>query len=325
MAYVEARAAQRRGDARRQRNVRSLLRITLAVAAILAATIAVIRQPTLTALPFRATTRASAQHLRDDVRVLTSAPRDAAHSAWAAQYIAREFAAAGARVTEQPFIARRGTYRNVIAEFGPRDGKLLIVGAHYDSFGDTGANPGADDNASGVAGLLEIARILKTTPPERPVMLVAYANEEPPFFGSEQMGSAVHAASVAKRDVEAMICLEMIGYFAAQQTWTTPVLAAIYPNRGDFIAVTGGWSDRSLARQVKRAIGTNVVSFTGPRAMLDASDQRNYWARGHTAVMVTDTAYLRNPNYHTRRDTAATLDYARMAKVVDGVANAALH
>jgi Zn-dependent M28 family amino/carboxypeptidase len=306
--------------------MRSLLRISLAVAAILAAVVVIIRQPTFTTLPLNAATRASAERLRDDVRVLTSAPRDAAHSAWAAQYIARAFTAAGARVTEQLFVARRGSYRNVIAEFGPRDEKqpLLIVGAHYDSFGDTGANPGADDNASGVAGLLEIARILKTTPPKSPVMLVAYANEEPPFFGSEQMGSAVHAESVAKRTVAGMICLEMIGYFAAHQTWTTPVLAAMYPSRGDFIAVTGGWSDRALARHVKRAIGGNTVSFTGPRSMLDASDQRSYWARGTTAVMVTDTAYLRNPNYHTAHDTALTLDYERLARVVDGVANAVI-
>lgn len=304
--------------------MRSLVRITIAVAVIIGAAVAVVRQPTLPALPFVATTHASAERLREDVRVLTSHPRDAAHSAWAAQYIAQQFAATGARVSEQPFVARRGTYRNVIAEFGPCEGKLLIIGAHYDSFGDTGVNPSADDNASGVAGLLEIARILKTTPPKTPVMLVAYANEEPPFFGSEQMGSAVHAESVARRDVAGMLCLEMIGYFTEHQPWTTPVLAAIYPSRGDFIAVTGGWDDRSLARHVKRAIGTNVVSFTGSRSMLDASDQRNYWSRGVRAVMVTDTAYQRNPNYHTARDTASSLDYRRMARVVDGVANAAL-
>ena len=101
--------------------------------------------------------------------------------------------------------------------------------------------------------------------------------------------------------------------------------SALYPSRGDFIAVGGGWADRALTRQVKRALrgaGMRAYSFTGPRSTLDASDQRNYWARGWPAALVTDTAYLRNPHYHTRDDTASTLDYVRMAKVVDGVFSA---
>ncbi|MCU1228835.1 MAG: peptidase [Acidobacteria bacterium] len=310
--------------------LRSLLRIFLAVAIIIGAVIVVVRQPTITSLPFRPATRASAARLREDLRVLTSAPRDAEHSAWEADYIAHELTAAGGRLTSQPFAARGATFRNVVAAFGPRDNRQppLIVGAHYDAFGDAGNYPGADDNASGTAGLLELARILGRTPPATPVLIVAFANEEPPFFASEEMGSAIHAASIEGQPIAGMICLEMIGYYTAHQNWTTPVLGAIYPSHGDFIAVTGGWSDRTLARHVKRAIagagGIGVVSFTGPRSMLDASDQRNYWARGRTAVMVTDTAYLRNPNYHTARDTAATLDYSRMARVVDGIANAVL-
>ena len=125
-----------------------------------------------------------------------------------------------------------------------------------------------------------------------------------------------------------MICLEMIGYFSEKQSWPNPLFAPIYPSRGDFIGVGGGWSDRALAREVKRAISAAsdlpVVSFSGPRETSDASDHRNYWSHGWPAVMVTDTAFLRNPNYHTARDTADTLDYQRMARVVDGVFNAAL-
>lgn len=139
------------------------------------------------------------------------------------------------------------------------------------------------------------------------------------------MGSYVHAASLAG-SVD-MISLEMIGHYAERQAWASWVLRALYGNRGDFIAVTGGWDDRVLARHVKKAIagsgGMRVVSFTAPRELSDASDQRNYWRRGYCAVMVTDTAYLRNPNYHTARDTAGTLDYTRMARVVDGVFTAA--
>jgi Zn-dependent M28 family amino/carboxypeptidase len=215
----------------------------------------------------------------------------------------------------------------VIAEFGPAGGDVLVVGAHYDAFVETGPLPGADDNASGTAGLLELARLLGTRRVDRPVILVAYANEEPPFFGSEAMGSAIHAESLAAtgRRVRGMICLEMIGYFSPRQTWPNRLFALIYPSRGDFIGVAGGWSDRQLARDVKRAmLGANidVVSFSGPRATSDASDHRNYWPHGWPAVMITDTAFLRNPNYHTNRDTAETLDYAKMAAVVDGVLNA---
>ncbi|MEA2337294.1 MAG: hypothetical protein QOE82_1301, partial [Thermoanaerobaculia bacterium] len=180
----------------------------------------------------------------------------------------------------------------------------------------------------GTAGLLELAHLLGAAHPSEPLMLVAYTNEEPPFFGSEEMGSAVHAASLARahRAVKGMICLEMIGYYAPQQSWPAPMFSLLYPNRGDFIAIAGGWSDRQLARWLKRGVlgagGIPVVSFTGPRETSDASDQRNYWSRGWPAVVVTDTAFLRNPNYHTSGDTAMTLDYRRMAAVVDGVFNA---
>jgi hypothetical protein len=156
----------------------------------------------------------------------------------------------------------------------------------------------------------------------------AYATEEPPFFGSAQMGSAVHANSLRTdgRRVRGMICLEMIGYFSGEQTWPSALFALLYPARTDFIAVGGGWQDRELTRHVKRAIdgagGVRVVSFTGSRETSDASDHRNYWSHGWPAVIVTDTAFLRNPNYHTSGDTAATLDYDRMARVVDGIFSA---
>jgi Zn-dependent M28 family amino/carboxypeptidase len=251
----------------------------------------------------------------------------------AASYIANHFQAAGARVSKQTFEARGRSYTNVIGKFGPNDSlePILVIGAHYDAFGETGALPGADDNASGTAGLMEIARLLSDAPLRTPVMLVAFANEEPPIFGSEDMGSAVHARSLvdAERPVRGMICLEMIGYFSEEQSWPNWLFDLVYPSSGDFIGVAGSWSDWRLARTVKRAIagtgGIRVVSFTGPRETSDASDHRNYWSHGWQAVMITDTAFLRNPNYHTRNDTAETLDYERMSRVVDGVANAVIH
>jgi Peptidase family M28 len=318
--------------------VRSLLRIAIAVAVIaaigLAALWLVLRQPDWKSLPFRGTIRTQPERLKQHVVYLTETvhPRNADHPAnlqHAADYIAQRFRDARGRTSLQTFTARGNLYANVVARWGPDDPSIpvLVIGAHYDAFGDL---PGADDNASGTAGLLELARLLGVHRIPSPVMLVAYSTEEPPFFGSEQMGSAVHAQSLAAErvPVHGMINLEMIGYFAGRQTWPNALFEWFYPDQGDFIGVVGGWQDRELARFVKRAIagagGVPVVSFTGPRETSDASDHRNYWSHGWRAVVVTDTAFLRNPNYHTARDTAGTLDYERMARVVDGVFNAAL-
>jgi len=303
--------------------VKRIVRILLVVIVIVAISAAFVRQPVLTSLPYRSTFHADPHALETNVRFLADNRR-----AGAPEYIANQFRLAGGVVTEQAFLVRKQTFHNVIATFGPSDpnAPVIVLGAHYDAFNDL---PAADDNASGTAGLLELARLLGTAKLSRPITLVAYPNEEPPFFASENMGSAVHAESLAHRDVEAMICLEMIGYFGHEQMWHSWVLSLLYPNDGNFIGVTGGWNDRQLARTVKRAIlGTHevdVLSFTGPHEMLDASDQRNYWSRGWRAVMVTDTAYVRNPNYHTIHDTPETLDYKRMAGVVDGVFSAVIH
>jgi peptidase M28-like protein len=316
--------------------IRVVVAVTLISGAGILALAVALRQPTITRRPFHGSMRADEAVLQKHVQFLTEnvRPRNASHPEnldRTITYIADGFRAAGARTMIQTFEARKKHYANVVGEFGraATSDAVLVVGAHYDAFGDT--LPGADDNASGTAGLLELARLLGRHRVQRPVMLVAYANEEPPFFGSDAMGSAIHATSLAaaRRPVRGMICLEMIGYFSADQTWPNAFFELIYPSRGDFIGVTGGWSDRHLARTVKSAIagagGIRVVSFSGPRENSDASDQRNYWRHGWTAVVVTDTAYLRNPNYHTSSDTADTLDYRTMARVVDGVLNSVLY
>lgn len=321
---------------------RSILRIAAAVVVLsavgLAALAAALRQPTFTTLPFRGSARADATMLRKHVEFLTSEVRPRStrrpdNLARTAEYISAHFRAATARTSLQTFEVDGQTYSNVVAHFGPTKAQRspLVVGAHYDAFGATGDLPGADDNASGTAGLIELARLLAGSELERPVVLVAFVNEEPPFFASEHMGSAVHAQSLsdARQSVHGMICLEMIGYFADDQSWPNALFALLYPRRGDFIGLTGGWTDRHLARTVKRSIagagGIRVVSYSGFRETADASDHRNYWTRGWNAVMVTDTAYLRNPHYHTRRDVAESLNYTKMARVVDGVLNATLH
>jgi hypothetical protein len=260
--------------------LRSILRIltsSVAFTVLLASVAAIlIRQPVRVARVQRVMPRVDAARLRRHVAFMctTGRPRDADHSDHqriAVEYIANELLKAGARVHEERFLARRNEYANVVADFGPDDKAqpLLIVGAHYDTFGDL---PGADDNASGSAALIELARLLGRTQLTHPIELVAFANEEPPFFASDEMGSAVHAASLvaSKRRVEGMICLEMVGYFQGTQNSDSFVLDLLYPSKGDFVAVAGGWNDRALTRRVKKgllATGMRAVSFTGPRTI----------------------------------------------------------
>ncbi len=217
--------------------------------------------------------------------------------------------------------------RTFIARFGPRHGPLLVIGAHYDAFGTT---PGADDNASGVAALLELVRLLAATPPSKPVELVAYSLEEPPYFRTEAMGSWSHARAlqVTGREVRLMLAVEMIGYYrdtAGSQSFPIKSLGALYPDTGNFIAVVGRLGDFATMRRVKGlfmgASELPVETINAPPGVpgIDYSDHLNYWRLGMPALMVTDTAFLRNPNYHGPGDTPDTLDYERMAKVVQAL------
>lgn len=204
----------------------------------------------------------------------------------------------------------------------------LVVGAHYDSAPGT---PGADDNATGVAALLELARLLGSVPREHAVELVFYSLEEPPYFRTAEMGSAVHAAR--STELFGMICLEMLGYYSTapdSQKLPTPVLAARYPTRGDFLLVVGRPQDQWLVDRVYGAMAVApelpIYAFVASASVrgVDFSDHQSYWAQGVPAVMITDTAFLRNPNYHRRGDRAATIDYARLAAAVEGLAAAVL-
>ena len=251
-----------------------------------------------------------------------------------ARYIERHMASAGGRVQRQNYPVDERTYANIIAEFGPKDGSVVIVGAHYDSNGETDQGtplytPGADDNASGVAGLLALADLLGRHPPARRVQLVAYCLEEPPFFRTTHMGSAVHATRTHDDGVSVlgMISLEMIGRFSdapGSQTYPADILKLAYPNTGDFISIVGRFQDMGLTRTIKAAmLGASDLPVYSISALpvvpgVDYSDHRNYWPYGYEAVMVTDTAFHRNTDYHTEDDTADRLDYNRMAKVVQG-------
>lgn len=271
--------------------------------------------------------------LEAHVRMLsvTLAPRD--HESVrnlnsVAAYIGRQFTAAGGRAGEQVFHVDQLAYRNVTVQFGPESGERIVVGAHYDA---ADRLPGADDNASGVAGLIELARILGRSPPSIRVELVAYTLEEPPHYGTANMGSAIHAAALkqAGEAVRAMISLEMIGFFRdaeGSQGYPVTGLSLLYPSQGNFISIVGDYGSVGTVRTMKaamiRAASLPVKSMNGPAFVPGVgalSDHMNYRLEGYRAVMVTDTAFFRNPNYHLASDTADTLDYKRMAQVVQGV------
>jgi Zn-dependent M28 family amino/carboxypeptidase len=268
----------------------------------------------------RESSSADAGRLEARVRRLVEdySPRDLYHPenlAGAAGWIAGQFERAGARVSGQPFAVEGQSYRNVIGSFGPETEEVVVVGAHYDASGHT---PGADDNASGVAGLLELADIFSGIKLGRRVELVAYALEEMPFV----RGSAVHARSLRKScfRVRGMLCLEMIGYFRDEPgSQELPPEVGRLPgaDRGNFIALVG---DRPrFVERVENAMKSGgelpVYSTTVP---FDLSDHVSYREAGFPAVMITDTAFFRNPNYHRQTDTPDTLDYERMAEVANG-------
>ncbi len=247
----------------------------------------------------------------------------------AADYIRSRWQELGLAVHEQQFEIEGRTFRNLLVRLGTSSRPLLVVGAHYDV---AGAQPGADDNASGVAALLELARALseRKQPLRRPVELVAFTLEEPPYFRTPHMGSAVHAHALVEREepVKAMISLEMIGYFTdapGSQQFPHPLLGSIYPTRGDYVCVVadlGSWAlTRAVKARMKGGGSVPVWSLNGPAAIpgIDFSDHQSYWDEGIQAVMVTDSAFYRNRNYHRPTDTADTLDYQRMAQVVRGV------
>ncbi len=244
-----------------------------------------------------------------------------------ADYIKYEFIQTNAVVSQQTYQVNGNTYRNVIAEFGPDSEERIVVGAHYDTAGPL---PGADDNASGVAGLIELAHLLARQQPPLRVELVAFTLEEPPYFRTPNMGSSVHAKSLRTQNkrVRAMLCLEMIGYFSDEpnsQHFPAAALSAFYPSTGNYIGVVGRLSDWSLVRHIKatmrNASHLPVYSINAPSFVsgVDFSDHVNYWDAGYSALMITDTAFYRNRHYHTAQDTPEKLDYKRMAMVVEGV------
>ncbi|MCE9683632.1 M28 family peptidase [Halomonas alkalisoli] len=249
----------------------------------------------------------------------------------AADYIEHAFREAGHEPLRQAVPTGNREFHNVEVRLpGERQGaEVLVVGAHYDT---VRGSPGADDNASGVAVLLELARLLQDVTLDRSLHLVAFVNEEMPFFGTDAMGSLRYARQARQEgmDITGMISLEMLGYYtdAPGSQYHPPLLGHFYPDRGDFVAFIGNLSSRSLVRQVIGAFRESAQvpseGLAAPELIGDIrrSDHWAFWEMGYPAMMITDTANFRNPHYHGPEDTPDRLDYDTMARVTEGLASA---
>lgn len=246
----------------------------------------------------------------------------------AEDYIRDDFAHRGGEVAAQTTTQHGVASSNLEATCRgtERPDEIILVGAHYDT---VPGSPGADDNASAVAALLELARLHSASPSRRTVRYVAFTNEEPPFFHTGSQGSRIYARAARERgdDIRVMLSLEMLGYYrdepGSQQY--PPLFRWFYPDRGNFIALVSNFRSRPQMRRVARAF-RGASDFPLEHAATFAfvpgvawSDHLSFWKSGYPALMVTDTAFFRNPHYHTPADTPGTLDYERLAAVTQGL------
>ncbi len=242
-------------------------------------------------------------------------------------YIHVEFSKYAEEVSFQNFEVNGNTYKNVISVFGKENKETIVIGAHYDVCGN---QDGADDNASGVAGLLELSRLLENQKLKYRIELVAYTLEEPPFFRTKNMGSYIHAKKLKEENINVygMICLEMIGYFKDSensQSYPLPQMTQLYGNTADFITVVGkdtpSLFKKKFAENFTQQDFIKAYSIFAPESMegIDFSDHLNYWGFGFDAIMITDTAFFRNKNYHEDTDTIDTLDPKKIVEVINAV------
>lgn len=247
----------------------------------------------------------------------------------AERYIADSMRELGYEVRRQNYEAQGVDCANleVAIEGSTHAGEIVLAGAHYDT---VPGSPGADDNASGVAAVIELARLLRGTTPSRTTRLVAFVNEEPPFFFWGEMGSKVYARAARARgdDIRVMLSLEMLGCYSDEKgsQGYPPLLKHFYPAQGNYIAFVSNLRSRRALRNVIDAF-RSASDFPAEKLAAPAlvpgigwSDQLSFWREGYPAAMVTDTAFHRYRHYHQPTDTPEKLDYARMARVVEGLA-----
>ncbi len=247
----------------------------------------------------------------------------------AATYIEQQLHSYGYASRRQTFTASGDTFANIEAEVRgvQHPEKILVIGAHYDTAGNL---PGANDNGSGVAATLELAREFATAKPARTIRWVFFANEEPPYFQTPEMGSYVYAKRCRERneDIAAMLSLETIGFYTDQRgSQTYPIgFHPNYPDRGNFLGFVADVKSifllRTALKTFRRATSLPAQGVAAPSSITGIawSDHWSFWQFGYKALMLTDTAPFRYPYYHTGQDTPDKLDYARLADAVRGIA-----
>jgi Zn-dependent M28 family amino/carboxypeptidase len=281
------------------------------------------------------------QHLRDHLHALTvtigeRSVRLPANLKKTAAYIKKFYQDIGVAVHARTYAYSDLPMDNIVAEIssGARPEHRFLVGAHYDSVAGT---VGADDNASAIAVQLEVARHLTALIVEEKldlaVKFVSFALEEPPVYGTRHMGSRVYAkmARGQKEKIDGMICLEMVGYACHEpgcQHYPFPLMFMNYPRKGNFIGIVNNFKSREfagkMAGQFKKNKRLPVVRLTVPfngwvLPAVRLSDHASFWDQGFKAVMVTDSAFFRNPHYHTAGDTMDRLDFEFMAELVESL------
>jgi Zn-dependent M28 family amino/carboxypeptidase len=244
-----------------------------------------------------------------------------------ASFIEAELAAVGYRVQRQTYFVDGKPVSNIEARLDGTEipHESLVVGAHYDTIEGC---PGANDNGTGIAATLELARRFAARPQRRSIRFVAFVNEEPPYFQTPRMGSHVYARAARERgdEIVGMLSMETIGYYsdeAGSQQYPSP-LSRLFPDVGNFVGVVGNLESMSLVTRIRAAFETHstfpIQTATMPADVPGAgwSDHWSFWQAGYPAVMVTDTAPFRYPWYHTPHDTADKIAYDKLALVIDG-------
>ena len=280
----------------------------------------------MTASVDEARLRKHVQALASDIgerNVMTSA-----NLAAAAAYIEAEWRDQGYAVERQAYEAGGVESANLeVARPGEATpDRMLVIGAHYDT---VPGSPGADDNASGIAALLELSRLFADVAPRLTVRFAAYTNEEPPYHRTALQGSAVHARAARERgdDIDFMVSLEMLGYYRNEpgSQRYPPLFRRFFPGEGNFIAIVSNFRSHAAKRRLVAAFERHsdfpMEHLTSPAIVpgVSWSDHWGFWKQGYRGLMVTDTAFYRNPHYHTANDTIDTLSFPEFRRVTEGL------
>lgn len=270
--------------------------------------------------------RAHVEHLATEIgerHVLRIGALDAAR-----KYIGEEWESQGYTVHREPYEAAGQQCANLQIERSgtTRGDEILLIGAHYDT---VRGSPGANDNGSGIAALIEISRLFRDAEPAMTVRFVAFVNEEPPFSFTPLQGSYVNARAARERgdDIRLMVCLETIGFYSDEpgSQQYPPLFRLLYPSRGNFIGFVSDFRSRRMMRRLVKTFRANsdfplehAATFRSIPGV-SWSDHWSFWEHGYCALMVTDTAFYRYAWYHTREDTAEKLAYPQFARATDGL------